>query len=172
MNLVSIVGRKGSGKTEVLESLIRMLTQRGYRIGVIKRLANPNLEIDEFGKDTYRYRMQGAETVILAGKKRLARFSNLTEEPPLEELLASFADFNLIFLEGYYYDEIPKIEVRKKESGDPLLTERVQNIFAVCSDKPLGYEPLLCPSFSFDRLDQLASLIEARLFPKETEISR
>ena len=127
MNLISIIGRKGSGKSEVLENLIHRLSQKGFRIGVIKRMANSNLEIDEVGKDTYRYRAQGAETVILAGKKRLALFSNLTEEPSLEQLLASFPDFDLIFLEGYYFDEIPKIEVYKKESGG--LSEQTAKIF-------------------------------------------
>lgn len=113
--LVSLVGRKGSGKSEVLEKLIRIFSQRGFRIGVIKHLARDDFEIDEPGKDTYRYRTQGAGTVILSGRRRLAIFSNLQEEIPLNRLLTFFEDFDLVFLEGYYLEGIPRIEVQHKE---------------------------------------------------------
>lgn len=121
--LLSIVGRKGSGKSEVLERLIAMLTQRDLRVGVIKHLARDDFEIDEPGKDTYRYRRRGAETVILSGRKRLAIFSNLQEEMPLDRLLTFFKDFDVLFLEGYFLEEIPRIEVRDKQMElGPLVT--------------------------------------------------
>jgi molybdopterin-guanine dinucleotide biosynthesis protein MobB len=147
----SIVGRKGSGKSQVLEVLISLLRQKGYRVGVIKQLARDDFEIDQPEKDTYRYRQQGAETVMLAGRKRLALFSNLEEEVPLERLLETFHEFDLVFLEGYFQDELPKIEVYKQELGSPLLGEGTRNVFAVCSDT------------SFEALDRLAALIEEKL---------
>lgn len=113
--LFSIRGRKGAGKSEVLEHLIGRLTQKGFRVGVVKRLARPDLEIDEPGKDTFRYRMQGAGTVILSGRRRLAIFKNLPEETPLEELLCHYEGFDFVFLEGYELEGIPKIDVQNKE---------------------------------------------------------
>ena len=113
--LFSILGKKGAGKSEVLEHLIRRLTQKGFRVGVLKRLARPDLEIDEPGKDTYRYRMQGAETVTLSGRRRLAVFKNRQEETPLEELLLHYEGFNFVFLEGYELEGIPKIEIQNQE---------------------------------------------------------
>lgn len=120
MNLISIIGKKGSGKSEVLEALISRLAGKGYRIGVLKRLAKDNVEIDEPGKNTYRYRAQGAGTVVLAGRKRMALFSNLSEEPALENLLAFFPGFDLVFLEGYSRDGILKIEVEGAWSAEEL----------------------------------------------------
>ncbi len=166
--VISVVGRKGSGKAEVLEALIVLLTSRGFRIGVLKQLARQDLEIDEPGKDTFRYRMSGAEKVILAGKKRLAIFANLTGEVPLEELLLLFRDFDLVFLEGYRQDEFLKIEVHKKELGDFLLTERVKNVVAICSD---GEGRNGVPSFTFDELHKLADLIESQFIRKEVGVS-
>ena len=113
--LFSILGKKGAGKSEVLENLILRLSEKGLRVGVVKRLARPDLEIDEPGKDTYRYRMQGAETVILSGRRRLAIFKDLQEETPLEELLSHYKDFDLVFLEGYELGGIQKIEIQNKE---------------------------------------------------------
>lgn len=166
--LLSIVGKKGSGKSEVLETLISLLTQQGFRVGVIKHLARDDVEIDEPAKDTFRYRAQGARTVILAGRRRLALFSNLEAEAPLENLLAFFSNFDLVFLEGYFHDEIPKIEVHKKVLGDLLLTERVENIFALCSDTPPNRN---LRHFSFDQIERLVLLIEEELLKKGTEVS-
>ena len=129
--LFSILGKKGAGKSEVLEHLIRRLTQKGFRVGVVKRLARPDLEIDEPGKDTYRYRMQGAETVILSGRSRLAVFKNLQEETPLEELLLHYEGFHFVFLEGYGLEGVPKIEIQNQEETNleewvSTLTEAIQ----------------------------------------------
>jgi len=160
MPLLSVVGKKGSGKAEVLEALIACLSKKGFRIGVIKDLARDDIEIDEPGKDTYRYRTQGAETVILAGKKRLAIFSNLREETSLENLLKVFQGFDLVMLEGYFLDEIPKIEVHKRELGISPLAGRMKNIFAICSDRQTCFD---IPHFYFSQMNELAALIEEGL---------
>lgn len=114
--VISIVGRKGSGKSEVLASLIAELRKRNLRVGVIKHLAREDVEIDEPGKDTFEYRMKGAEKVMLAGKKRLAVFANLERETPLLELLQQFSDFHLVFLEGYFYEGVLKIELDRNQT--------------------------------------------------------
>ena len=164
--LLSIVGKKGSGKSEVLEKLTAHLNQRGFRMGVIKHLARDDFEIDEPGKDTYRYRTQGAETVVLAGRKLLAVFSNLRAEIPLEQILNFFQDFDLVFLEGYFLDEVPKLEVHKKELGESLLTEKVKNRFAILSNGNGGNG---LPHFSFDEIEGLANFIEENLLKKGWE---
>ena len=166
--LLSVVGKKGSGKSEILEKLIAILSQRGFRIGVMKHLARDDFEIDEPGKDTYRYRARGAETVILAGRKRLAVFSNLRAEMTLEQILNFFQDFDLVFLEGYFLDEVPKLEVHKKESGELLLTEKVKNRFAILSNGDAGNG---LPHFSFDQLNRLVAFIEEKLLKKEMEVT-
>ena len=128
--LLSITAPKGSGKSEMLEGLIVLLKQRGLRIGVVKRMRRDDLEIDQPGKDTYRYRMSGADTVILAGRKRLALFRNLEEEIPLGELLNSFEGFDLVLLQDYFVEGIPRIDI----STQPLETlisqieERLQQV--------------------------------------------
>jgi len=167
--LLSVIGKKGSGKSEILERLIALLSRRGFRVGVIKHLAREDIEIDEPGKDTYRYRSQGAETVILSGRRRLALFSNLREEMPFGRLLTFFEEFDLVFLEGYFQDEFPKLEVHRKELGERLLTERAPNVLAIVSNEAREERP---PHFSFDQLDQLAFFIEEKLLKKEMEVTR
>lgn len=153
MNTVlSVVGKKGSGKSEVIEKLIARLGARGFRIGVIKHLGCDDIEIDEPGKDTFRYRSQGAGTVVLSGRKRLALFSNLNKETPLDQLLNFFQDFDLVFLEGYFQEGFSGLEVQRKESGEWLLKIGAANVFR--------------------ELDPLALFIEEKLLKNEMEVSR
>ena len=44
----------GTGKTTVIEKLIRLLTERGVRVGVIKHDRH-GFDIDRPGKDSYRH---------------------------------------------------------------------------------------------------------------------
>jgi molybdopterin-guanine dinucleotide biosynthesis protein MobB len=166
--LLSIVGRKGSAKSEVLEGLIRILTARGHRIGVIKRLARDDFEIDEPGKDSYRYRKGGAETVVLAGRKRLAVFSNLEEELPLENLVGLFGGFDLVLLEGFFQGGLAKVEIHRREAGNLLLQDKENNVVALCTDESQAVE---VPQFSFERLEELASFIEERLLSARAGVS-
>ena len=166
--LLAVVGRKGSGKAEILARLINLLSGRGLRVGVIKHLAREDFEIDEPGKDTFQYRAEGAQTVMLAGRQRLAVFSNLEREMPLEDLLAFFRDFDLVFLEGYFCADVATLEVYKRDSRELLLTERARNLLAICSEEETGRD---VPHFSPGELDSLASLIEAKILAKEAEVS-
>ena len=134
MMLLSIVGRKGAGKSQVLETLIRLLKQKGLRVGVIKHLAREDFEIDQPGKDTQRYRLQGAETVMLLGQRKFAVFSQAEEMISLERQLRYFEEFDLVFLEGYLLENIPVLEVYAPELGVPLVSKHT-NIFAVCTAK-------------------------------------
>ena len=156
--LLAIVGRKGTGKSEVLEALILLLKEKGLRVGVMKHLAREDFEIDQPGKDTYRYRLQGAETVMLLGRKKRAVFSDLPFESDWEENLIYFEGFDLVFLEGYFLKTVPMVEVYKRECGNPLLSE-MENVLAVCSDTPTG---IAAPHFSRNRLEKLAVLISEK----------
>lgn len=159
--LLAVMGRKGSGKSQVLEELITILTAQGYRVGVIKRLAKDDQEVDQPGKDTFRYRMQGAATVMLAGRKRLALFSDLHQEMPLETLLLSFQGFDLVFLEDYFLEALPVLEVHQKDSGGlPLCHSMRRPIFALCSDTAASGT---FPQFFMHQLPHLASFIEEKL---------
>ena len=153
--LLAVVGRKGAGKAAVLEALVGLLKEKGLRVGVIKHVAREDFEVDEPGKDTYGYRKRGAETVMLLGRKKRAVFSDLPEASGWKENLNYFEGFDLVFLEGYFTDEVPMLEVYKEEAGQPLLAGR-KIFFAVCAEVPTRIQ---APHFSFNALEELAHFI-------------
>ena len=65
--VISIVGKSKSGKTTLIEKLIPELKKRGYKIGIIKH-AFHELEFDKKGKDSWRHKAAGAETVMVSSK--------------------------------------------------------------------------------------------------------
>jgi molybdopterin-guanine dinucleotide biosynthesis protein MobB len=131
--LLAVVGKKGCGKSQVIERLILNLKERGFRIGLIKHLAKAGVEIDQPGKDTYRYRKCGAQTVVLSGQSQWAVFSDIVEETPLEKILLFFEGYDLVLLEGYFLESVMKIEVHRAEAGDPL-TQEMEHVLAIVSD--------------------------------------
>lgn len=134
----------GVGKTTLLSSLIPALTQRGLRISVIKH-AHHTFDIDHPGKDSYRLRESGAVQVLLGSRKRwalmteLSRITPETPEPRLVEFMqhmdASLAD--LIVVEGFKQEPIPKIEVCRPSLNNPLLSATDPNVIAVAADGPV-----------------------------------
>ncbi len=119
MKTFAVVGRKGAGRSESLLALVAELKKRGHRVGVVRHLQRDDLEIDQPGKDTYNYRMQGAEKVILSGRKRCAVFENRSEEYSAAELLEAFQGYDFIFFEEYYLADMPTIKIPHSMGKNP-----------------------------------------------------
>ena len=57
--VIGFAAYSGTGKTTVLEKLIRELTARGLRVGTVKHDGH-DFEIDHPGRDSYRHIQAGA----------------------------------------------------------------------------------------------------------------
>jgi molybdopterin-guanine dinucleotide biosynthesis protein B len=137
MKVLGIAGYSGAGKTTLLEKLIPLLRADGVRVSVIKHV-HCGFDIDQPGKDSYRHRRAGAGEVLVAGEARWALMhENETAEPPqLQELLVRLSPCDLVLVEGWKRDPVPKIEVHRADNGKPWLYPDDENILAVASDVP------------------------------------
>lgn len=161
MKVFGIAGYSGAGKTTLLEQLIPCLTRRGLRVSVIKH-AHHGFDIDRPGKDSYRHREAGASEVLLACNSRWALMHELREEeePTLGDLLAHLSPCDLVLVEGFKNEPVPKIEVYRRENGKlPLFPER-SDIVALASDS--APETVL-PVLPLDRPEAIADFILAYL---------
>lgn len=79
-----------------------------------------------------------------------------TPEKRFEELLAHMAPVDLLLVEGWKWQSIPKIEVYRETNGKPLLHSGNDHIIAIVSDLPI--ETVL-PRFGIDDLDQIAHFV-------------
>ncbi len=135
--VIGIVGRSGAGKTTLIERLIPALRSRGLSVSTIKHTHHA-IELDTPGKDSHRHRMAGATEVILATPHHftLVATHGDADEPPLEVLLARLAPVDLVLVEGFKRDPVPKIEIRRGDGGTPPLWPSDRDIIAVATDGP------------------------------------
>ena len=121
--IFGIAGWKNSGKTGLAVRLVAEFTQRGYRISTIKH-AHHDFDIDKVGADSFRHREAGAHEVTIVSGTRYAIMHELrgNPEPSFEEILARLAPCDLVLIEGYKREPIPKIEARRLEAAkrEPL----------------------------------------------------
>lgn len=129
-----ITGWKNSGKTTLVEALIRELTGRGYRISTIKH-AHHAFNIDVPGKDSYRHREAGAHEVIVASDQRWALMHEIHDDTPptLVDLLSHFGDCDLLLVEGFKGDDHPKIEVLRALGTKGRIADSDSSICAVAT---------------------------------------
>ena len=152
--VLSIVGKSDSGKTTLIEKLIPELKRRGYRVGVVKH-AHHGFDMDRRGKDSYRHRQAGADTVMIASPGQLAMIKNSSAET-LDELATYFEDVDILITEGFKRDRAPKIEVfRSQRHRSPACLED-DTLIAMVSDTTLD---LAVPQFGLDNMEAITDFI-------------
>jgi len=155
--IISIVGKSESGKTTLIEKLIPELKKRGYRIGTVKHALH-GFQIDREGKDSFRHKAAGADTVVVVSPKSIAMVKNGGGET-LDFVVKYFSDMDLVITEGYKRENKPKIEVfRKARHAEPLCRDD-NNLFALVTDDDLD---LNVPRFGLEDIKGLADLIEKK----------
>lgn len=93
--------RSNVGKTTLIERLIPIFSQRGFRVGTIKH-THHGFDLDYPGKDSDRHRIAGATATVLIGPTSSAV---LLHDQPRIELDAAVAQLSghvdLILAEGF-----------------------------------------------------------------------
>ena len=131
--VINIVGCGSNvGKTFVIQGIIRELKLRGYSVATIKHDVH-GFDIDKKGKDTYKHREAGAETVIISSKNRLAMIKELEEEIELNEVIRLVKDKDIILVEGYKKSNLRKIEVYRNGISENIITPK-DKLIAIASD--------------------------------------
>lgn len=151
-------GWSGSGKTTLIERVIAHLAGDGVRVSLIKH-AHHAFDVDQPGKDSYRHREAGASEVLISSGKRWALMHELRGEAELTlaEAVERFSPCDLVLVEGYKREAIPKIEIWRAEVGKPLLFPTDPNIIGLATDDSLPVS-VQEPNFARFGLNEIAGL--------------
>ena len=138
MKVIGIAGYSGSGKTTLIEKVIPLLVAEGLRVALLKH-AHHEFDVDQPGKDSYRHRHAGCTEVLVSSPKRWALMHEMrgAAEPPLQEQLKRFSPCDVVIVEGYKSEPIPKIEVHRRDARAPLLYPQDERVVAIATDEPL-----------------------------------
>jgi molybdenum cofactor guanylyltransferase/molybdopterin-guanine dinucleotide biosynthesis protein MobB len=163
--VLGFAGFSGAGKTTLLAALLPLLVQRGVRVGAIKH-AHHRFDIDQPGKDSYVLRKAGAHQMLIASSQRWALMSE--NETPAEPRLADLMDrldasrLDLVIVEGFKHEKIPKLEVHRPALQHPLLANDDRFVVAVACDAVLNSNNP-CPQLDLNNPVQIADFIQSWL---------
>jgi len=133
--LITIVGHSNSGKTTLLEKLVRELTARGYKIATIKD-SHRQPSFDCKDKDSWRHIQSGSCMTALRTHDRIIIISKASPDTNINEIANLMGEeFDLILAEGFKESDAPKIEVHR--SGMDLLQNKT-NLIAIATDEQLS----------------------------------
>ena len=161
MKTFGFAGWSGSGKTTLIERLIPRFAKRGLRVSLIKH-AHHTFDVDHPGKDSYRHRHAGASEVLVTSSRRWVLIHELRgeHEPPFEEQVKRLSPCDLLIVEGFKYAPIPKIEVWRAETGEPLLHPNDPHIVAVATDAKIDTK---LPVLDLNDADAIEEFLVAQL---------
>jgi molybdopterin-guanine dinucleotide biosynthesis protein B len=163
MRVIGFAGWSGAGKTTLIVRLIPELNRRGLKVSTIKH-AHHDFDLDQPGKDSYEHRAAGAEDVLVASANRLALMRELRGAPEvsLGDLLRLLKVVDLVLVEGFKRDPLPKIEISRAANGKPPLYPDDRHIVALISDVVPSGGP---PHASIDDIPTAADLVLAHAKP-------
>ena len=135
MKTFGFAGYSGSGKTTLIEKLIPRFVAGGLRVSLIKH-AHHTFDVDKPGKDSHRHRSAGATEVMVTSSRRWVMMHELRgePEPSFEEQVRHFSPCDLLLVEGFKFQPIPKLEVWRPCVDSPLLHPNDPHIVAVATD--------------------------------------
>ena len=164
MKVWGIVGWKNSGKTTVVEKLVREFIRRGLTVSTIKH-SHHAFEIDRPGTDSARHVAAGASEVLLGTSRRWALLQEHGPEPEgadseLAWLMSRLAPVDLVLIEGFKGAVLPKIEVVGPDAKNPAVADVASDVRGFACD---GAPPKPLPAFPRDDIGAIADFIASEL---------
>jgi molybdopterin-guanine dinucleotide biosynthesis adapter protein len=161
MKTIGFAGWSGSGKTTLIEKLIPLFARRGLRVSLIKH-AHHTFDVDQPGKDSYRHRHAGASEVLVTSSRRWVLMHELRgeQEPRFEDQLRHLSPCELLIVEGFKYAPIPKLEVWRAVTGEPLLHPNDSHFVAVVTDAKVETR---LPVLDLNNADAVAAFVVSHL---------
>lgn len=153
--VVAFAAWSGTGKTTLIEKLIVCLKAQGLRLAVVKHDAH-EFEIDKEGKDSWRFAQSGADMTLISSATKTA----VVEYRPctFQDTLSYIHDVDLVLVEGYKQEDIPRIGIARKATGKGLTAPADAFIAIVTDDEALA-ENAPVPCFSLDDIEGLAAFL-------------
>ena len=135
--VIAVCGVKNSGKTTLINKLVRAYTERGLKVAVIKHDGH-DFDCDIPGTDTHSFTESGAYGTACFSKDRIFVHKKLRSEKAEEtakSLMELFPEADLIFVEGLKGSSLKKIEVIRKDISDKPASDP-EGRFLIVTDLP------------------------------------
>ena len=108
MKIIAVIGHSKSGKTTLVEKLIKLFKNEGYAVASVKSIHRENFSLDKNGSNTFVHRKAGAEPVCAITENETAFFFEPLE---MDEILGIFELLKkeIVIIEGLKELDFPTI---------------------------------------------------------------
>lgn len=128
--IIGIYGFQDSGKTRLVEDLVRALVKKGYKVSSIKHTPHDKT-IDCEGKDTWRHWKAGSDPVVFSSETEttVIKHSKTSADDIARMLLAEFKP-DIIIIEGFKEGSFKKVAIGQvtPRKGTVLTNPRLGDI--------------------------------------------
>ena len=143
----------GTGKTTVIEKIVRELRAKGLRLAVIKHDGH-HFESDHEGKDSWRFAHAGADITIISSQEKTAYIEQRSLS--LRQLIDMVHDVDLILVEGYKNETLPQIGIARRATGKGF-TADLSRFIAIITD--MDEIETTLPRFTFEDIQGVTEFI-------------
>lgn len=150
----AVSGIKNSGKTTLITKLVSALTQKGYKVGVIKHDGH-EFKADHEGTDSYKHKEAGAKNVIVYSKTKVMMIKD-DVMPEIESLIKLQQDMDIVILEGMKHSQYPKIEIVRSDVSTQSVCQK-ETLLALVTDTALIIEGI--PSIHLNDFEKIFKVI-------------
>tara|TARA_Y100001968_G_C19380435_1_gene730022 strand:+ start:355 stop:855 length:501 start_codon:yes stop_codon:yes gene_type:complete len=163
MKVIGVVGWKDTGKTTLIEKLIREFNKRNLTISTIKH-SHHNFSVDRQGTDSFRHFNAGAKETILASDAKWIKFSKQVceHESTLNYLIKQILPVDIVIVEGFKVSGHKKVEVVSSISEKKPLYETDKSICGLIFNKH-KIQNISLPQFQRDDIRQICDFIETTI---------
>jgi molybdopterin-guanine dinucleotide biosynthesis protein MobB len=146
--VVSVIGKKNSGKTTLLVALAAELKRRGVRVASVKH-SHHDFDFDHAGKDSWRhYHEGGVEAVLIASPHKVAVVlrEDGADSDPLRLIREHLTGrgYDLVLVEAFKHIPFPRIEIfRAAAHADPIYHPAIGGgapYLAIVTDQPERFD--------------------------------
>lgn len=159
---VAFAAYSGTGKTTLIEALVKIFKAQGLRPAVIKHDGHA-FQIDHEGKDSWRFAQAGADITVISSAGKTA----YVEQRPLslDDLLDMIHDADIILVEGYKNESLPQVGLARKATGKGF-TADPEHFIALVTDLEVETSR---PCFQLGEIDALAAFLAEKFIMNTTK---
>ena len=163
MKIIGVVGWKDTGKTTLIEKLIKEFNNRDLTVSTIKH-SHHNFSVDRQGTDSFRHFTAGAKETILGSEKKWIKFSRQISDPKpnLAFLIEQIIPVDIVIVEGFKSSSHKKVEVVDSMSERKPLYETDKTICGLIINQQKIRNAIL-PQFERDYVQEICDFIETTL---------
>ena len=161
------MGESHSGKTHVIQQLIRELKERGRSVAAVKR-CHEGFSLDMEGKGSWRFAQAGADPVALWSPDQVAVLQNAAQGVDASAIAGRhFPDVDIVLVEGGAGDKgLKKVEVLRKGVAEELRCP-TEELIAVVADVDVTVDK---PVYHPDQIGELADLLDRGFEHRESRV--